>query len=103
MLYLLIAAAAVFFILHVVLLFTSFPNAQLAKQRYFYSHLTLWITGAVVFVIALLYSGNGQSGFLDYFNTSYKRATIIAFTLALSLTAHLLVRFVALPLMAKRA
>ncbi|TWR27373.1 hypothetical protein FPZ43_12880 [Mucilaginibacter pallidiroseus] len=103
MLYLLIAAAAIFFIMHVVLLFTSFRNAQLAKRRYFYSHLTLWITGGAVFLMALLYSGDGESGFLDYFNTAYKRALIIVFTLALSLAAHLLVRFVALPLMAKRA
>jgi hypothetical protein len=103
MYYILISAAAIFFIAHVALLFTAFPNAKLAKGRYFYSHLTLWITGAIVFAMAMLFNGTGESGFFDYFNTTYKRVMIIVFTLALSLTAHCLVRFVALPLMAKRA
>jgi hypothetical protein len=94
-------AAASLFLAHVILLFTAFPNSQLAKQRYFYSHLTLWLTGVTVFVLALLCSGTGHSAFLDYFDSPTKKAMIIAFTLVLSLVAHTLVRLVVLPLMSK--
>ena len=97
----LLVLAAALFLAHVVLLFTAFPKSQLAHQRYFYSHLTLWLTGATVFVLALLYSGTGQSAFLDYFDSPLKKAIIIAFTLTLSLVAHGLVRLVVLPLMKK--
>jgi hypothetical protein len=83
------------------LLFTAFPNSQLAKQRYFYSHLTLWLTGVTVFVLALLCSGTGQSAFLDYFDSPLKKAMIIIFTLTLSLVAHSIVRLVVWPLMSK--
>ncbi len=93
--------AASLFLAHVVLLFTSFPNSQLARQRYFYSHLTLWLTGVTVFVLALLCSGTGHSAFLDYFDSPIKKGMIIAFTLALSLVAHTIVRLVVLPLMSK--
>jgi len=101
MFYFLIIIAVVFFITHVVLLLTAFPQSTLAHKRYFYSHLTLWITGFIVFALALLYAGSGRSGFIDYFNTPIKMGMIIVFTFALSLIAHLIVRFIVLPLIAK--
>lgn len=94
-------AAAGFFLAHVILLFTAFPNSQLERQRYFYSHLTLWLTGITVFILSLLCSGTGHSAFLDYFDSPVKKGMIIAFTLALSLVAHTIVRSVVLPLMSK--
>lgn len=93
--------AAGLFLAHVILLFTAFANSQLAKRRYFYSHLTLWLTGLTVFVLALFSSGSGQSAFLDYFNSPIKKGMIIVFTLVLSLAAHTLVRLVVLPLLSK--
>jgi len=93
--------AAGLFLAHVVLLFTSFPNAVLARKRYFYSHLTLWLTGVTIFTLAVLCAGTGHSAFLDYFNSPLKKGMIIGFTLALSLVAHTIVRLVVLPLMSK--
>ncbi|MFD0749381.1 hypothetical protein ACFQZS_04460 [Mucilaginibacter calamicampi] len=93
--------AAGLFLAHVILLFTAFPNSQLARKRYFYSHLTLWLTGLTVFALAVLSSRNGQSAFLDYFNTPIKKGMIIGFTLTLSLVAHTIVRLVVMPLMSK--
>lgn len=101
MFYLLIIVAAVFFIAHVVLLLASFSGSSLIGNRYFYSHLTLWVTGIVVFTMAVLYSGTNQSGFLDYFNTPFKKGMILAATLALSLVAHSIVKLLVLPLMNK--
>ncbi|MGY3212264.1 hypothetical protein [Mucilaginibacter sp. HD30] len=101
MFYFLLAVAAALFLANVILLFTAFPKAQLAQKRYFYSHLTLWLTGATVFILALLYSGTGESGFLDYFDSPKKKGMIIAFTLTLSLVAHTIVRLAVLPLMSK--
>lgn len=101
MFYLLIIAAAAFFIAHVVLLLASFNGSKLQSRRYFYSHLTLWITGTVVFVLAILYSGSNQSGFLDYFNTPFKKAMILVFTFALSFVAHTIVRMLVLPMLRK--
>jgi len=101
MFYFLLTLAAALFLAHVILLFTAFPKAQLARKRYFYSHLTLWLTGGTVFILALLYSGTGESGFLDYFDTPRKKGMIIAFTLALSLVAHMIVRLAVLPLISK--
>lgn len=101
MLYTLILIAVAFFVAHVILLFTSFNNAKLKAPRYFYSHLTLWLTGLTVFALAFLYSGTNQSGFLDYFNTPVKKSYILVFTFGLSLVAHCLVTFVVLPLLRK--
>jgi len=50
----------------------------------------------------LLYAGSGRSGFLDYFNTPIKMGMIIIFTFTLSLLAHLIVRFLVLPLLERR-
>jgi len=102
MFYFLILVAVIFFITHVVLLLTAFPQSTLARKRYFYSHVTLWITGFIVFALALLYAGSGRSGFLDYFNTPIKMGMIIIFTFTLSLLAHLIVRFLVLPLLERR-
>lgn len=99
MFYLIVTASAALFIAHVVLLFTSFQKSALVAPRYFYSHLTLWLTGVLVFVLALLYSGTGQLSFLDYFDTLQKKAMILLFTLALSAVAHLIVRLMVLPLL----
>jgi len=101
MFYFLIFGALFLFITHVALLLASFPKSQLASSRYFYSHLTLWLTGAFVFVLALLYSGSGRSAFLDYFDTSLKKALILVFTFALSLVAHTIVKLLVLPLLRK--
>jgi len=101
MFYFLIIIAVIFFITHVVLLLTAFPQSTLAGKRYFYSHLTLWITGFIVFALVLIYAGSGRSCFIDYFNTPIKMGMIIVFTFALSLIAHLIVRFIVLPLIAK--
>lgn len=101
MLYILISTAVILFIAHVVLLFTSFSNACLIPPRYFYSHLTLWLTGLTVFALATLYSGTNQSGFLDYFNTWMRRSYILVFIFGLSLVAHCIVTFLVLPLLRK--
>lgn len=101
MFYTFIAVAAILFIAHVALLLMAFPGSELERRRYFYSHLTLWLTGAVVFAMAVLYSGKGQSGFLDYFDTPFKKAMILAFTIALSFTAHTIVRLLVVPLLRK--
>jgi hypothetical protein len=101
MFYLLVAAAIIFFIAHVALLLASFPSSGFVTSRYFFSHLTLWITGIVVFVLAQLYSGSNQSGFLNYFDTPFKKGMILVVTLALSLVAHSIVRFLVLPMLKK--
>jgi len=101
MLYLLAAIAVVFFIAHVALLLASFNGGKFATRRYFYSHLTLWVTGAIIFVLALLYSGTEKSLFLDYFDTGFKRVMILVVTLALSLVAHSIVTLLVLPAIRK--
>jgi hypothetical protein len=96
--YLLIFAAGALFIAHVGLLLASFSRSGFSNRRYFYSHLTLWLTGICVFVLAWLFHGRQMSGFLDYFGTASKLAFILVFTAALSLIAHLLIRLVVLPM-----
>ncbi|XZF15683.1 hypothetical protein ACTHGU_06065 [Chitinophagaceae bacterium MMS25-I14] len=91
MIYILSLAAVCFFIAHVLLLVASFAGRAFLPKRYFYSHLTLWITGIIVFVLALMYSGTNQSGFLDYFDTPMKKGMILIVTLGLSLVAHTIV------------
>jgi uncharacterized membrane protein HdeD (DUF308 family) len=101
MFYFLAFAAFILFAAHVLLLVASFIGPQFGSSRYFYSHLTLWLTGLVVFILAFVYSGTHQSGFLDYFNSPLKQAAILAFTFALSLTAHGIVKLLVLPLVQK--
>jgi uncharacterized membrane protein YfcA len=97
MFYLLVTAAIVFFIAHVSLLVASFTGSTFATSRYFYSHLTLWLTGLTIFVATILFSGTGQSQFLDYFDSTLKKVMILVITLALSLTAHSIVTYLVLP------
>src|SRR4051812_43216405 len=101
MFYLLIAVALILFVAHVVLLIASFVGPKFGSSRYFYSHLTLWLTGITVCILAVLYGGKHRSGFLDYFDTPVKLAMIIVFTFALSLVAHCIVKFIVLPLVEK--
>jgi hypothetical protein len=101
MLFLLVFTAIVFFIAHVVLLLISFSKGELIANRYFYSHLTLWLTGITVFILAELFNGKGVSPFLDYFSRPMRKASILLFTFALSLVAHCIVKFVVLPLLQK--
>ena len=97
MLYLLTALAVLFFILHVSFLLASFPGGGFNKRRYFISHLTLWLTGLIVFILALLFAGKGVSPFLDYFDTTTKKLMILVATLVLSGVAHTIVRLLVHP------
>lgn len=89
--------AGLFFVAHVILLFTSFGKSSYQKGRYFYSHLTLWISGALLFMIALLYSGKEVSPVLDVFDTIGKQALILGVVVVLSLVAHTIVRTFIIP------
>lgn len=89
--------AAVFFVAHVVLLFTSFPVTGFLKQRYFWSHATLWVFGIIVFLMATLFAGQGLSAVADVFDTPAKRLIILAIVAIVSLIAHTVVRLLVLP------
>lgn len=89
--------ALVFFVAHVILLFTSFGKNGYQKKRYFYSHLTLWIAGILLFVMAALYAGKQVSPVLDVFDTVGKQALILAAVVVLSFTAHTVVRYLVIP------
>src|SRR4051812_46210857 len=89
--------ALVFFLAHVVLLFTSFGKSGYQKTRYLYSHITLWICGAVLFLLASLYAGKQVSPILDVFDTPAKQLLIIGVVLVLSFTAHTIVRYLVMP------
>ncbi|MVT10705.1 hypothetical protein [Chitinophaga tropicalis] len=93
----LVALALLFFIAHVFLLFTSFGKNGYQKTRYFYSHLTLWICGLIVFLMANMYAGKGVSGILDVFDTPLKQLLIIGVVVLLSLTAHTIVKLLVMP------
>ncbi len=103
MFYIIISAAGVLFLTHVWLLLTAFPKFELAKRRYFYSHLTLWLTGLLLFILTIVYSGAGKSGFIDYFNSPLSKVMILVFTIALSLVAHGIVKIFILPIFRKQA
>jgi len=93
----LVVLALLFFIAHVILLFTSFGKNGYQKKRYFYSHLTLWICGAIVFLMAMLYAGKNASTILDVFDTPVKQLLIPGMVVVLSFTAHTIVRLLVLP------
>ncbi|PWV47620.1 hypothetical protein [Chitinophaga sp. S165] len=93
----LVALALLFFIAHVILLFTSFGKNGYQKMRYFYSHLTLWICGGLLFLLAVLYTGKNVSAILDVFDTPVKQLLIPGVVVVLSLTAHTIVRFLVMP------
>lgn len=94
---LLALAAALFFLAHVFLLFTSFGKDSYNKTKYLWSHLTLWICGILVFTLTTLYAGTGESAIADVFDTPVKRWLIPVITVALSLVAHTIVRYLVLP------
>ncbi|WP_343704189.1 hypothetical protein [Chitinophaga sp.] len=94
---LLAVAAAVFFVAHVFLLFTSFGRGIYHKRKYLWSHLTLWICGAVLFVMATLYAGKGESPVIDVFDTPVKRWLIIVVAFGLSAAAHTIVKLLVMP------
>lgn len=89
--------ALISFIAHVVLLFTSFGKKGYQKKRYFYSHVTLWVAGALVFLMATLFSGTNTSSVLDVFDTPGKQLLILALVIVLSFTAHTIVRLLIMP------
>ncbi|WP_343668053.1 hypothetical protein [Chitinophaga sp.] len=89
--------ALLFFVAHVFLLFTSFGKNGYQKTRYFYSHLTLWIAGILVFAMAALYAGKQVSPVLDVFDTIGKQVLILGAVVVLSLTAHTIVRYLVIP------
>ncbi|WP_343688618.1 hypothetical protein [Chitinophaga sp.] len=89
--------ALVFFVAHVILLFTSFGKNGYQKKRYFYSHLTLWIAGILLFIMAALYAGKQVSPILDVFDTVGKQALILGAVVVLSFTAHTIVRYLVIP------
>ena len=93
----LVILALVFFVAHVLLLFTSFGKNRYHKKRYLYSHVSLWISGAILFLLASLYAGKQESGILDIFDTPGKQLLIIGMVLLLSFTAHTIVRFLVMP------
>jgi len=97
MIVMLLALMAVSFLAHVFLLFTSFGPGGLKKTRYFYSHFTLWITGALACLTAVLFAGKDVSPVIDTFNTPGKQLLLVVVSFALSLTAHSIVKLFVLP------
>ena len=97
MIYALTIAASVFFIAHVSLLLSSFGKGRFYSVRYFLSHVTLWVTGFLVFFLALLFQGKGISPFLDYFDTPVKKGMILVGAAFLSLVAHSIIKYMVLP------
>lgn len=89
--------ALLFFVAHVILLFTSFGKNGYQKKRYFYSHLTLWIAGVLVFLMTALFAGKQVSPILDVFDTIGKQALILGGVVVLSLTAHTICRYLIIP------
>ena len=94
---LLALGAAIFFVAHVFLLFTSFGKSGYNRKKYLWSHLTLWITGILLFVAARLYAGTGQSPVIDVFDTPLKQGLILVVALALSAAAHTIVKLLVMP------
>ncbi|ATL49144.1 hypothetical protein COR50_19280 [Chitinophaga caeni] len=89
--------ALLFFVAHVVLLFTSFGKNGYQKTKYLWSHLTLWICGIVAFLITWFYAGKGLSSTVDLFDTTTKKVGILVVVAVLSLIAHSIVRLLVLP------
>lgn len=83
--------AVIAFIAHVSLLLASFPSTGFHRKRYFWSHATLWLAGLLLFLLAIVYNGSGRSAFVDYFDSPFKRSSILLVTVALSGIAHLVV------------
>jgi putative Mn2+ efflux pump MntP len=90
-------AAIVFFITHVILIFTSFGKRGYQPLRYFWSHSTLWIAGILLSVLLWTYSGSGVSAAADAFDTPLKKTLPVIIAFALSLIAHAVVKFLVMP------
>lgn len=93
--------ASLFFIAHVYLLFTSFGKSGFQKQKYLWSHITLWITGGIAFLIAVMFAGKSVSTVLDVFDTPAKAALLLLLAFGLSGIAHTIVRMLVLPKFSK--
>lgn len=89
--------AALFFVAHVYLLFTSFGKSGFQKQKYLWSHITLWITGGIACLIAILFAGKSVSSAIDVFDTPGKASLLIVIALVLSAVAHSIVKLLVLP------
>lgn len=94
---LLALGAALFFVAHVYLLFTSFGRGGYNKRKYLWSHLTLWICGALIFAMAAVYAGTGESPVLDVLDTPLKRWLVIVVAFGLSAVAHTIVKLLVMP------
>jgi hypothetical protein len=94
---LLLILAATCFLTHVILLFTSFGDAAVRWRRYFWSHITLWITGLLGTIITWAYAEKEISPVIDVFNTPFKQSLPLIVALGLSLLAHSIVRLLVLP------
>lgn len=94
---LLATVAGLLFIAHVLLLFTSFGKREYSKSKYLWSHITLWLSGATLFVMSILYAGKGEPVFVDVFSTPFKQVLIMIIAFGLSAIAHLLVKLLVLP------
>ncbi|MBS0028910.1 hypothetical protein ACTJJ0_13260 [Chitinophaga sp. 22321] len=95
--------AVAFFVAHVYLLFTSFGKTGFQKQKYLWSHITLWITGGIACLIALLFAGKSVSGVIDVFDTPGKAAILLLIAFVLSGAAHSIVKLLVLPKYQKTA
>lgn len=89
-------AAILFFVAHVALLIASFTKGGFNKGRYLWSHITLWITGGILFYMAGRFAGTGELPLADVFDTTGKRLLIIVAAFGLSGLAHLIVRYLIL-------
>jgi uncharacterized membrane protein HdeD (DUF308 family) len=94
---LLLILAGTCFLVHVILLFTSFGDAAVKWRRYFWSHITLWITGLLGTIITWTYAGKDVSPVIDVFDTPFKQSLPLITALGLSLLAHSIVRLLVLP------
>jgi uncharacterized membrane protein HdeD (DUF308 family) len=94
---LLLMLAAICFVSHVIMLFTSFPAEGMRKSRYFMSHVTLWLTGIFFYLVTGIYAGEGISAAIDLFDTNGKRMLILVVVFGLSLLAHIIVRLLVIP------
>lgn len=94
---LLAIGAALFFVAHVFLLFTSFGKFGYNRKKYLWSHLTLWICGSLLFTAATMYAGKGVSPVLDVFDTRVKQLLIPGVIIVLSIAAHTIVKLLVMP------
>ena len=90
-------AAALFFVAHVLLLFTSFGKYDYSRKKYRWSHITLWICAILLFIAVNQYAGKGVSPVADVFDTPVKQWLILVVALVLSAAAHIIVKLLVMP------